>query len=623
MNNKIKSIISIIFAIILTFSFGCSQTAPENVNNDYKYAKDANGNVISIVSNRVSDYKIVISDNAHEVEVIAAQELQKYIFESSKCNLPIVSEGAITIDEHSKILSVGQTNLLKQSNADISYALLGDDGTFVDVDGYKVFIAGAKPVGTVYAVYEFLEEVIGFEAYAVDEVYFDKMDSIKLVDFNNYTSIPAIQYRSPTYGDIKDPNEAKVLRLTGYNSLYGADWGVQVHSIEWFVTPETHPQWHGNGQLCFSNQEAMDYIANAIINKIPSMPNSRFWELGTADTQQYCTCDNCKAAAATYGGQAGQYVRWLNYIAEKVEKWQIENNIDREIWIIGLAYHAYAAAPAVKNADGTYSPIDSTVKCRDNVAIRYAPIEACYGHAINDPNCPVNGNGRFVEEIEKWNTLTNKLFLWLYSTEYYDYAFFMNDYGQLVDSYKTYRELGVYGIKDEMHACKRSPFSSLKLYLRSKLMWNPDLDMNELMDDFFVNYYKEAAPYMREYFEAIRSHFVKMSLPVAQGGYTQDGTYGCYLFNSGHGMVYYDSAYWNMDLLTKFEDIVKKAYKALQEAGYSDEEYESMRLRVRADEMFISHYYVGYYSNYFSEQEFELIKTQYDEDFVKLGMVKW
>ena len=620
--NKIKKIISIICALLFVFTFGCNGSCSGDENNDI-YAKDANGSVISIVEDRVSEYKIVVADSAHDIEKIAAQELQKYIFESSKCKLPIVAESEISVNELPKIFSIGQTELLKQQGANVSYSILGDDGTFVDVDGYKVFITGAKPVGTVYAVYEFLSKVIGFEAYAVDEVYFNRMSSIKLVDFDNYTSIPAFQNRNPGYGDIADPNEAKVMRLTHTNSLYGADWGVSVHSIEWCVTPESHPQWHGNGQLCFNNQEAMEYVANWLISQIAGKPDSRFWELGTADTQQYCTCELCKESAQKYGGQAGAYVRWLNNIADKVKAWQEENSIDREIWIIGLAYHAYANAPAIKNPDGSYSPIDETVKCRDNVAIRYAPIEACYGHAINDTNCPVNGSGRFVEQIEKWNVLTNRVFLWLYSAEYYDYAFFMNDYGQLADSYKTYEELGVFGIYDEMHQCKRSPFSALKIYLRSKLMWNPNQDMNELMDDFFVNYYKEAAPYIREYFDAIRAHFVKMSLPTELGGYTQDGTHGCYVFNSGHGMVYYDSAYWSMDLLTKYQKIIDEAYEALKSAGYTDNEYEELRLRVRADEMFITHYYVGYYGNYFSAEEFEIIKAQYEEDFAKLGMIKW
>ncbi len=630
MNNKIKRILSFLFVLVLSFTFvaGCNNSSNEQppVDTGVVYAKDANGNVISLVDDRKSDYKIMVADNAHSVELIASTELQKYVFESSKCKLPIVKESEITVDEQSKIISIGQTELFKQSSVyeNANYAILGDDGTFVDVDGLKVYISGAKPVGTVYAVYEFLQQVMGWEAYATDEVYFHKTDSIKLVDFDKYVSVPAIQYRSPTYGEIKDPEKAKVLRLTGFSSLYGVDWGVQVHSIEGFCNESTHPQWFNNGQICLSNIEARDFIANALINSLASKPNSRFWELGHGDDSQACKCADCTATAQKYGGQGGIYVQWLNYIGQKVEEWQIANNVDREIWIVGLAYRGYADPPAVKNADGTYSPMDETVKCRDNVAIRYAPIEACYAHAINDPDCPYNGGGRFVENIKKWQACSpQKLWLWLYSCEYYDYSFMMNDFGQLMESYKLYDELNIYGIKDEMQPDNRAPFSALKLYLRSKLWWNPNQDIDKLMDDFFVNFYKEAAPYMREFFESIRAHFVKMSLPKEQGGFTNNGTSGCYINNSGHGMVYWNSEYWSIDLLKEYQKIIDKAYAALKEAGYSEEEYEKLRLRVRADDMFIAHYYVNNYSNYFSEEEYAQIKADYETDFVKLGKVVW
>ncbi len=628
MNKKIKSIISIICVFALLFSIGCKDTPPDDVDTGVKYALDANGQEISLVLDRTSDYKIVVADSAHNVEVLAAQELQKYIFESAKCKLSIVKESEITVDAQSKIISVGQTSLLAQkSYANTSYDILGDDGTFVDVDGYKVFIAGATPVGTVYAVYEFLEQVIGWIAYATDEVVFNKTDDIKLVDFDNYTSVPAIQYRSPTYGEVKNVDNAKVLRLVGFQSLYGPDWGVQVHSIEGFCNESTHPQWFNNGQICLSNQEAMDFIANSVINALAGKPNSRYWELGHGDDSQACKCSDCTATALKYGGQGGLYVQWLNYIGEKVEEWQIANNIDREIWIVGLAYRGYADPPAVKNEDGTYSPMDDSVKCRDNVAIRYAPIEACYGHAINDPDCPYNGEEsgyRFVENIKKWQACSpQRLWLWLYSCEYYDYQFVANDWGQLMESYKLYDELGIYGIKDEMQPCARAPFSALKLYLRSELMWNPNQDINKLMDDFFVNFYKEAAPYMREFFDSMRAHFVKLSLPAEEGGYIANGTSGCYINNSGHGMVYWDAGYWSIDLLKEYQKIIDKAYEALKSAGYSEEEYEKLRLRVRADDMFIAHYYVNNYSNYFSAEEYEIIKTNYEEDFVKLGMVVW
>ena len=43
----------------------------------------------------------------------------------------------------------------------------------------------------------------------------------------------------------------------------------------------------------------------------------------------------------------------------------------------------------------------------------------------------------------------------------------------------------------------------LKLWLLSKLLWNPDRDMKELLDDFFSGFYGAGAPFARAYFEGL------------------------------------------------------------------------------------------------------------------------
>lgn len=44
------------------------------------------------------------------------------------------------------------------------------------------------------------------------------------------------------------------------------------------------------------------------------------------------------------------------------------------------------------------------------------------------------------------------------------------------------------------------------MWLNSKLAWNVNLDFNELLDEFFANFYMEAEKPMREMFEMFRLH---------------------------------------------------------------------------------------------------------------------
>ena len=50
---------------------------------------------------------------------------------------------------------------------------------------------------------------------------------------------------------------------------------------------------------------------------------------------------------------------------------------------------------------------------------------------------------------------------------------------------------------------RHADFAELKAWLLAKWMWNPELPAGPLLDDFFAGYYGKAAPYVREWFEAV------------------------------------------------------------------------------------------------------------------------
>ena len=49
----------------------------------------------------------------------------------------------------------------------------------------------------------------------------------------------------------------------------------------------------------------------------------------------------------------------------------------------------------------------------------------------------------------------------------------------------------------------KAELGQLRSYLISKLMWDPDADDNEIIDEFLGGYYGAAAEYMREYIDRI------------------------------------------------------------------------------------------------------------------------
>ncbi|MBQ8374354.1 MAG: DUF4838 domain-containing protein [Clostridia bacterium] len=624
MKKKIYSILLYLMVFILSFTFiACAEEKTDNSKVTLKteeYAIDVStGKSLMLVEAHESSYDIVISKDADVIETDAANELQSFLYQSTGCRLDVISDGNVTANETAKYISVGNTKLSEAVEAD--YSVLGDSGFLIDLQGNTVVLKGATSEGTLYAVYEFLSKEIGFEAYAMDEIYFNKLANVKMVKFEDYQSVAAIDYRLPTWGENREVELAKRMRLIGSQmngtSINGADWGLASHSVRWVISPTEHPEWYNNNHLCMSNEEALQEFINhptkGILTRIANTPSARFFELGHSDDSNFCECDDCKIGKELYGGISGIYMRWLNRIGEAVENWLEETGSDREVWIIGLMYLGYQYAPVVENQDGSFSLAHESVKARSNVAVRYAPIGACYAHAINDPECSVNAKGKFDKELQKWKFVADKVFLWLYSAEYYDYMFFFNDMAQLNESYAFYEEVGVYGVKDEgLIYNANSPFGGLKVYLRSKLMWDPDLDISVLIDDFYKHYFREAAPYMKEMYEGIRNHFVEISVNENSGG--------CYGFNK-IGAYYMDPSHWVIELLFQFQENVDAAYEAIEKAGYDEATAEKLYWRIRIDELFITHWYVSTYKSYFSSEEYEAISTKFEEDCAYLGIV--
>jgi len=66
---------------------------------------------------------------------------------------------------------------------------------------------------------------------------------------------------------------------------------------------------------------------------------------------------------------------------------------------------------------------------------------------------------------------------------------------------KHYRDAGILGINTESRGGASTVF--LNLYLRGQLMWNPDADVDKLLDAFYPNFYGPAAEPMRAYWSAI------------------------------------------------------------------------------------------------------------------------
>ncbi len=632
-------ILVLAFSIVLTGCDGCSDIIIESTYDDPEYATDAKtGQALMFVENHETDYVVVIGENAHAVEVDAANELQFFVQEATGAELKIVRDNTLTVTNEDKVVLLGDTTHSTTLTAE--YDELGDSGFKMNLSGNNVVLKGATPEGTLYSAYEFLSKVLNFEVYAINEYYIDKVANVKMLKIENVVDIPAIDYRNPGWYMANDPM-IKRMRLINPTmsgtSVYGKDWGTASHSIRNEILPkgseyenqDLYPGWiYKNGHICMSKEilsngvNVIDIVADKLLRLLQNVPTARTLELGHPDDSARCECSDCAANIQKYGSITGVYMVWLNKVATALEQKMTEVEMNREVTVQGIMYNAYQAAPAVMNADGTVTPNHPDVMAKTNgmvkVSARYTPIAACFAHPLNDTNCKINSAGKYADELRKWRYIVgdNKLQFYGYVAEFYDYMMFFNDIGMMNGSYKFFGEMDLYGIFDSAvnQSNINGPFVALKVYLKSKLMWNPELDIRTLIDNFYNHYFGVAGSYMKEVYDGVMANFAEISEVSGSGG--------CYGFRSA-GADYKSPDYWPVDLLFELQSSIDKAYEAVENSNLSAEEKEKLYWRIKADELFPMHWFVNNYSSSFSEEEAEAMKKDFDESCAYLGITKF
>lgn len=593
---------------------------PKATENFFEAAKDAaTGGELKLASDGKTNYKIVVNKGYSAAEEYAAEYLRDTLKDATDANFEIVFDDTLgTVDEKAYLISVGETSLSPNGPA-VTAETLGREGFVVSLEGNTVYIQGGDDIGTVYGAQEFLSYTLDWEAYAYNCIYYNRVDNVLMPNIGTQTVIPDIK-SAVTLSFRASLEELAIMRTRSNARMFG-DLSTSLfnstlcyHSIAGIAPESEYPQWYSNGQLCQTNEDAKVFIAERVAEIIMNAPLTEiYFELGNADAQKLCnnpTC-SCSKTALENGGYGGLYVLWLNDVADKVQAHlEAAGKGDREYYLIGLMYQTYDSAPVVYNeATGKYEPLNENVVCRPNVGVRYCPINACYAHSLLDPDCEQNTSAQIEKNLYGWRALTDTYLMWTYDCEFYNYFAFFDNVASLNQNIKIISDLGVESWFSQIGGNLNRPFGSLRSYLSMKMRWDSSLDGGLLFDEFFENYYKEAAPYMLEYYNALKANIAVINQEL--------GNNGCLVYGLSTGN-YMAKAYWPITLLKNYEKIIDKAYAAIENADYSEEEEEAIKLRIRADEMLIDTFYIYGHQNYFTAEEYEEIKAAYIADNAKL-----
>jgi hypothetical protein len=457
----------------------------------------ASAGELALTTEGKSDYVIVVPAKPAVAQTTAARELQEHLAKVTGATLKMVAEGEAPAETPQIV--IGPSDRMKQLLPGLDVGSLGHDGIVIKTVGKNLVLAGRPPRGTLYAVYTFLEDVVGCRWWTSTEHLIPKKPTLVIPALDiNYA--PKLRYREAFYRDALEGVFAARSKCNGNHDRVPAEYGGHytfaagfVHTFFPLLPPEkyfaTHPEWyseiggqrkHEFAQLCLTN-EAMrtEFVRNAL-ERLRKQPDASFISISQNDWQGRCECAKCKAIEEEEGVPSGLLLRFVNSVAAEIEK------EFPDVLVETLAYQ-YTRKPP-KHA-----------RPRGNVVVRLCSIECSFVQSLEGLR-----NEAFRQDIEGWSKIAPKLFIWDYVTNFSNYLVPHPNLRVLAPNVRFFVNHNTIGLF-EQGDCGSSigDFVRMRAWLLAHLMWNPDRDEKALMRDFMEGYYGASAPHLLAYFDVI------------------------------------------------------------------------------------------------------------------------
>ncbi|MCL2305900.1 MAG: DUF4838 domain-containing protein, partial [Planctomycetaceae bacterium] len=522
-----------------------------------------------LVKDGKTDFKIVLSDSPQPIEQSAAKELKTYLNEITGIGWTVASEK--DVPENAPQILIGNSDRARKLFPEIDPEKIPYDGIEVHLKGDKLLLTGHKQRGTLYAVNTFLEDVLGVRWWTSTEQMVPKHQTFELKPLS-ISYAPKLIYREAYYKDAFDPIFATRMKCNGSNERIAPEYGGHhrfvyfVHSFFPLIPPDKyfaeHPEWfseingerkHERAQLCLTNDEMRIELTKNAIKSLRKNPGAQFISISQNDWYGYCTCEKCNKIAEEEESQSGPLIRFVNQVAEEIEK------EFPEVFVETLAYQYTRKPPKL-------------VKPRENVVVRLCTIECSFVQPLLGEQ-----NRSLCDDMEGWSNIAHQLFVWDYVTNFSSYILPHPNLRSLAPNIRFFVDHGTIGLFEQGDSyCTVGDFVRMRNWVISKLMWDPALDEKELFREFLVGYYGSEKVYeiLTEYFDTLINRAESTGKHI-----------GCFHDNTDHWL--------NYETLCKATTIFDKAIDAAEQLHGKGSVFAQ---RLRRERLPLEHVWLrGYY----------------------------
>jgi hypothetical protein len=181
-------------------------------------------------------------------------------------------------------------------------------------------------------------------------------------------------------------------------------------------------------------------------------------------------------------------MRLVYQVNKEVQKARKDGRLKRNVHLSTLAYSDTLAPPT--------RPLPEDFDY-ENCSVTFYPIQRCYVHAMNDPNCTEINQG-YANAYLGWAP---------HKGGFYQGALFVGEYYN-VSNYKSmpilytrimaadipwYYKTGARNLQYMHTLAKGWGTWTLNQYMLARMLWNPALDVNAMLNDYFQKFYPTAA----------------------------------------------------------------------------------------------------------------------------------
>ena len=386
-------------------------------------------------------------------------------------------------------------------------------------------IIGGSPVGTLHGVYEFLQRYCDVWTVAPGAVYAPKDRPLSFGKMD-LTLHPAIMRRTVYHIGFlytKSDTWKNWINFDIRNRLYrfpvsfspytDPQYKVSLtaakdcHTFYDYVPPEKygkeHPEYfsmdptgvrnmrkNAGGQLCLSNPDVEKIVTEVLLEAIAKdrkkhgARSPKVYDFSQLDNCYYlCCCPECKKIIVRYGNADSGLLLWfVNKVARTIkEKYP-------DVLIRTFAYVNTEKLPSGIRAD-------------DNVLIQLCDVYSQSNHTLPLTH-PINAKHKKL--VEDWSKTAKNLMIWDYILQDGNVPVVPVD--AIAPDVRFFRSCNVKWIfmETEINVGNPSAFEYLKNFVLAQMYFNPDQDLEKLLDVYCRGYFGAAHKEMRAYLEHLR-----------------------------------------------------------------------------------------------------------------------